>query len=136
MKDKLTKQERSDHMRRIRKTDTKPELVVRRATHRLGYRFRLHSKDLPGTPDLVFPRLRKIIFVHGCFWHQHEGCKLARMPKSRLDYWQPKLLRNRQRDEVALAALRKAGWSVRVIWECEVADEQSVASRVDCFLSG
>ena len=123
-------------MRRIRKTDTKPELVVRRATHRLGYRFRLHSKDLPGTPDLVFPRLRKIIFVHGCFWHQHEGCKLARMPKSRLDYWQPKLLRNRQRDEVALAALRKAGWSVRVIWECEVADEQSVASRVDCFLSG
>ena len=98
MPDHLSPRARSEHMRRIRKTDTKPEMRVRRAAHRLGYRFRLHRSDLPGTPDMVFPRLSKVVLVHGCFWHQHAGCRLARLPKSRLDYWLPKLERNQQRD--------------------------------------
>jgi DNA mismatch endonuclease (patch repair protein) len=106
MPDFLTPEQRSAHMRRIRKTDTRPELQMRRAAHALGYRFRLHRRDLPGTPDLVFPRLRKAILVHGCFWHQHPGCRLARLPKSRLDYWLPKLRRNQVRDDAALEALR------------------------------
>ncbi|WP_018289975.1 very short patch repair endonuclease [Verrucomicrobium sp. 3C] len=105
MPDRLSPEERSAHMRRIRKVDTKPELVVRRLAHQLGYRFRLHRADLPGTPDLVFPRLRKAILVHGCFWHQHAGCRLARMPRSRLNYWLPKLKRNQWRDTQAMAAL-------------------------------
>jgi DNA mismatch endonuclease, patch repair protein len=121
-------------MRRIRKVDTKPEFVVRRAAHRLGYRFRLHRRDLPGTPDLVFPRLRKVIFVHGCFWHQHTGCKLARAPKSRLDYWLPKLRRNQQRDSDAEARLQRLGWDVLVIWECE-ATEAKVANPISSFLA-
>ena len=122
-------------MRRITKTDTKPELAVRRAAHRLGYRFRLHRRDLPGTPDLVFPRLRKVILVHGCFWHQHVGCRLARQPKSRLDYWLPKLERNRKRDAETQAALRKLGWDVLVVWECQAgADEDAAALIIDPFL--
>ena len=106
-------------MRRITKTDTKPEFAVRRAAHRLGYRFRLHRRDLPGTPDLVFPRLRKVILVHGCFWHQHVGCRLARQPKSRPDYWLPKLERNWKRDAETQATLRELGWDVLVVWECQ-----------------
>ena len=122
-------------MRRIRKTGTKPEMRVRRAAHRLGFRFRLHRADMPGTPDLVFPRLKKIVLVHGCFWHQHHGCRLARQPKSRLDYWLPKLTRNRQRDIQCEAALRAAGWALLVIWECQVPDEQAAARRLEPFLS-
>ena len=122
-------------MRRITKTDTKPEFAVRRAAHRLGYRFRLHRRDLPGTPDLVFPRLRKVILVHGCFWHQHVGCRLARQPKSRPDYWLPKLERNRKRDAETQAALRELGWDVLVVWECQVrADEDAAALIIDPFL--
>ena len=130
MTDKLSPVERSAHMRRIRKTDTRPELAVRRAAHRLGYRFRLHRPDLPGTPDLVFPRLRKVILVHGCFWHQHPGCRFARQPKSRLDYWLPKLERNRTRDAEAQAALRKLGWDVLVVWECQVGADADAASLI------
>ena len=134
MPDHLSPKARSDHMRRIRKTDTKPELRVRRAAHQLGYRFRLHRSDLPGTPDLVFPRLSKVVLVHGCFWHQHPGCRLARQPKSRLDYWLPKLERNRERDLRSTAALRAAGWKVLVIWECEVPDEAAAARLLASFL--
>jgi DNA mismatch endonuclease, patch repair protein len=94
MPDFLTPEARSDHMRRIRKTDTKPELRVRKLAYALGFRFRLHRRDLPGTPDLVFPAMRKVIFVHGCLWHMHPGCRLARMPKARSGYWGPKLRRN------------------------------------------
>ena len=122
-------------MRRIRKTDTQPEMRVRRAAHSLGYRFRLHRRDLPGTPDLVFPRLNKVVHVHGCFWHQHPGCRLARLPKSRLDYWRPKLERNRARDLETAAALQSAGWSVLVIWECQVPDDEAAASILRPFLS-
>lgn len=121
-------------MRRIRKTDTKPELAVRRAAHRLGYRFRLHRRDLPGTPDLVFPRLRKVILVHGCFWHQHPGCRLARTPKSRPDYWLPKLRRNQQRDGETRQALDRLGWKVLVIWECQVTTEEAAAEIIAPFL--
>lgn len=136
MPDRLSPEERSAHMRRIRKVDTRPELVVRRAAHRLGYRFRLHRRDLPGTPDLVFPRLRKAVLVHGCFWHQHAGCRLARLPRSRLDYWLPKLRRNRERDAEAVAALTHLGWDVLVLWECEATSEAAIAPRLAAFLSG
>lgn len=134
MRDHLSPRARSDHMRRIRKTGTKPEMRVRQAAHRLGYRFRLHRSDLPGTPDLVFPRLGKVVLVHGCFWHQHPRCRLARKPKSRLDYWLPKLERNRQRDLQATAALRAVGWRVLVIWECQVPDARSAVRLLKPFL--
>lgn len=121
-------------MARIRKTDTRPELAVRRAAHRLGLRFRLHRRDLPGTPDLVLPGCKAVVMVHGCFWHQHEGCRLARQPKSRLDYWLPKLERNRQRDAEALAALEALGWRVVTIWECEVRDPDAVEGKLNPLL--
>jgi len=123
-------------MRGIRKRDTKPELAVRRVAHALGFRFRLHRRDLPGTPDLVFPRHRKAIQVHGCFWHQHEGCKLARQPKSRLDYWLPKLARNTQRDDATRGALEAAGWTCLVIWECQTQDSAALEVTLRRFLLG
>ncbi len=122
-------------MRRIRKVDTKPELVVRRTAHRLGFRFRLHRRNLPGTPDLVFPKLHKAILVHGCFWHQHPGCRLARAPKSRLEYWLPKLRRNQERDAAAIKSLRARGWDVLVLWECEVATGAAVTTTIASFLN-
>jgi DNA mismatch endonuclease (patch repair protein) len=136
MADHLTVSERSGHMRRIRKRNTKPELAVRRAAHALGVRFRLHRRDLPGTPDLVFPRHRKVIQVHGCFWHQHKGCKLARQPKSRLDYWLPKLARNIERDHATRAALEAAGWACLVVWECETQDIRGLEGILRRFLLG
>lgn len=108
--------------------------MVRSLVHRMGYRFRLHAKDLPGKPDLVFRPRRKIILVHGCFWHGHERCVDGRTPKSNLGYWGPKLARNRQRDADVLAALRAAGWKVLTIWECETADEAKLKRRVRSFL--
>lgn len=131
--DRMTKDQRSAHMRRIKKVNTKPEIAVRSAAHGLGLRFRLHSKGLPGTPDLVFPRHRVAIFVHGCFWHQHGGCRLARIPKSRTDYWLPKFQRNQARDTRNVEALREAGWRVAVIWECETADARYLSDRVRDF---
>lgn len=109
-------------MAKVRGRDTKPEMRVRRALHAVGIRYRLHAKDLPGRPDIVLPSRRVAIFVHGCFWHRHPdpSCKLARLPKSRLDFWVPKLEANRARDQLKEGALRKAGWTVRVIWECEL----------------
>ena len=110
-------------MASIRKRDTRPELTVRRAFHREGLRFRLHRRDLPGTPDLVLPRRRVIVFVHGCFWHQHPGCKWARTPRGNRSYWVPKLARNVERDLKAREELETRGWTVLVIWECETRDE-------------
>lgn len=110
-------------MRAFKKTDTGPELAVRRVAHRMGYRFRLHRTDLPGCPDLVFVARRKVIFVHGCFWHAH-GCKLTRLPSSNLEYWVPKLKRNRDRDKRSLKALAAAGWQHLIIWECEAQDDR------------
>lgn len=123
-------------MRKIRKRDTSPELRVRRVAHALGFRFRLHRRDLPGTPDLVFPRHRKAVLVNGCFWHQHAGCRLARQPKTRLDYWLPKLQRNVARDQDIRAKLEAAGWSTLVIWECETRDAERLRCRLETFLFG
>lgn len=99
--------------------DTKPEMLVRKALHRLGYRFRLHRRDLPGKPDIVLPKHRTAILVHGCFWHQHGGCRDARMPRTRQDYWMEKFRRNSERDNATAASLTRLGWNVAVIWECE-----------------
>ena len=120
--DTLTAAARSERMSRVRGTDTKPEILVRRLVHGMGFRYRLHVSCLPGKPDLVFPSRRKIIFVHGCFWHRHPGgrCKLARMPKSRLEFWKPKLEKNRGRDLKSQRALRRDGWKVLVLWECAI----------------
>ena len=122
MTDKISTSERSWNMSVIRSTGMKPEMLVRSLVHRLGYRYRLHAKDLPGKPDLVFRPRKKVIFVHGCFWHQHakEDCKDGRQPKSNTGYWAPKLARNVERDATNLAALKAAGWRVLVLWECDV----------------
>jgi DNA mismatch endonuclease (patch repair protein) len=134
--DKLTAEGRSDNMRQIRSKDTAPEILLRRMLHREGYRFRLHRKDLPGNPDLVFPGRRKVIFVHGCFWHQHHGCREGRVPGSRREYWEPKLARNQQRDATALARLREHRWQFLVLWECEMKDADTVLKLARQFLGG
>ena len=121
-------------MRRITKRDTKPELALRRLIHRMGYRYRLYRTDLPGTPDLVFPSRKKVIFLHGCFWHQHKPCTLARMPKSRLSYWGPKLARNVERDHETRNSLSHLGWTSLVIWECEVSHAERITGKVKRFL--
>lgn len=118
--DKLDAQHRSENMRRIRSNDTKPEVLLRCLLHRAGFRFRLHRKDLPGKPDIVFPSRRKAIFVHGCFWHQHPQCREGRMPSTRQNYWKPKLERNVARDAAATEKLRDLGWDVLVVWECQI----------------
>ena len=123
-------------MQRNRRSDTKPEMIVRRLAHRLGYRFRLHRKDLPGTPDLVFPSRRKVIMVHGCFWHQHPGCKLAKLPRLRPEYWLPKLKRNVERDARNLEHLRREGWTPHVVWECETRTPDTLSKTVTAFLDG
>lgn len=122
-------------MRAVRAENTTPELVVRKIVHRLGFRFRLHRSDLPGKPDLVLPRLRKIIFVHGCFWHQHSCKRGNRVPKTRREYWENKLAGNRRRDRRHLAALKKAGWRVLVVWECQTKNVERLTNRLDRFLS-
>ena len=136
MPDALSYEARRAHMRRIRSANTQPELRVRRLAHAMGFRFRLHRRSLPGKPDLVFPRFRKVIFVHGCFWHQHPGCGRASTPKSHTDYWLPKLQHNRDRDEAAAIALAALGWDVAVIWECETSDVAALAVHLQAFLGG
>jgi len=121
-------------MRAIRSKDMLPELAVRSLVHKLGYRFRLHRKDLPGKPDLVFPSRHKVIFVHGCFWHSHQGCKAAHVPKTNLDYWLPKLQRNQARDARNIAALSADGWKSLIIWECELKDTAGALRTVKRFL--
>ncbi len=125
---------RSENMRRIRSRDTKPELMVRSLVHRMGYRFRLHRKDLPGCPDLVFPSRRKVIFVHGCFWHQHGRCIDGRLPHSRTSYWIPKLLRNKRRDKLSRDQLRRSGWRSLVVWDCQTANGEKLQKRLVRFL--
>ncbi len=133
--DKISQQARSENMRRIKSKDMKPELLVRSLTHKLGYRFRLHKKDLPGKPDLVFASRKKVIFVHGCFWHMHDiGCADGRQPKSNRSYWSPKLQKNRERDARNEANLIGAGWKVLTLWDCELKDAANIARRIRRFL--
>lgn len=117
-------------MSRIRGKDSKPEIAVRCSAFALGYRFRLHRRDLPGTPDLVFPGHRKVVFVHGCWWHRHEGCPKSAPPKTRPDYWEAKFERNVARDALVEAKLRAAGWDVLVIWECQTREPSTLRSRL------
>ncbi len=130
MADIIDSQRRSENMARIKGRDTGPELVVRRIAHRMGLRFRLHRKDLPGRPDLVFPRHRLAVFVHGCFWHRHSGCRYAYTPKSRVAFWMKKFAGNVTRDQRNEEALRNLGWQVLVIWECETRDEDHMGRRL------
>jgi DNA mismatch endonuclease, patch repair protein len=122
-------------MARVRQRDTQPELVVRRVIHDMGFRFRLHRKDLPGCPDVVLPRFRLVIFVHGCFWHQHAGCKKAKLPSTRADWWKDKLQRNVRRDAEALGLLEESGWRAEVIWECETFDQSCLRARLEKIIS-
>ncbi|WP_092621100.1 very short patch repair endonuclease [Roseospirillum parvum] len=134
MADTLTPSQRSERMSRVRARDTRPELAVRRVLHRSGYRYRLQGKDLPGRPDIVFRCRKKAIFVHGCFWHRHPGCALARMPKSRVEFWVTKLEGNRDRDLRNQAALIAMGWEFLVIWECEIGNTGAMEEKLRQFL--
>ena len=135
MTDIVDSKRRSEMMAGIRGRDTAPELAVRRIAHRMGLRFRLQRKDLPGRPDLVFPRHRLVVFVHGCFWHRHEGCRYASTPKSRTAFWTEKLAANVARDARHEAALRALGWRVLVIWECETGHKEAVEKRLASLMS-
>jgi DNA mismatch endonuclease (patch repair protein) len=123
-------------MARIRGAHTTPEKTVRSLAHRSGYRYRLHRRDLPGTPDLVFPRLRKVIFVHGCFWHRHPGCRMTTTPKTRREFWQKKFDGNVRRDARAMERLNESGWEVLVVWECETRSLPTLTRKLDAFLGG
>jgi|SRR5580693_3608413 DNA mismatch endonuclease (patch repair protein) len=129
-----TREQRSRIMRAVKGAHTAPEMTVRRMAHGMGYRFRLHRKDLPGKPDLVFPRLRKVIFVNGCFWHGHNCARGARAPKTNAKYWLTKIARNGARDSAHMAALKNAGWRAAVIWECELKNLVRVKQRLARFL--
>jgi DNA mismatch endonuclease, patch repair protein len=132
--DRLTPGQRSANMRRIRSRDTSPEMIVRRLVHGMGYRYRLHSSKLPGRPDLVLARLRKIVDIRGCFWHQHDDCPDSHIPRSRVNYWQPKLLGNRRRDLENIKKLKRLGWKVLIVWECETKEAKRLIARVRRFL--
>lgn len=134
MTDVYNSKKRSEIMARVRATGTKPELIVRQVAHGLGYRFRLHRCDLPGKPDIVFPRYRRVILVHGCFWHGHKGCAKAKRPVTNSAFWDRKLSRNVKRDCENVASLRRAGWRVLVIWECETKDREQLAAKISRFL--
>ena len=125
---------RSALMARIKNKNTRPELVVRREAHALGFRFRLHQKRLPGSPDLTFPRLRKVIFVHGCFWHRHQGCKRTTTPKTRVKYWKEKFRKNVERDASVIRRTSEAGWGYLVVWECETIDLLCLKKNLMHFL--
>src|SRR5687768_10747124 len=132
----MTPEARSRVMRAITKKNTQPELLVRRALHRLGLRFRLHVKQLPGTPDIVLHRHNVAVLVHGCFWHQHPGCRYAKLPRSRQEYWLPKLARNVERDRQAQKALRAEGWRSAIIWECQARDPAWLQRRLKRLFGG
>lgn len=137
MADTVTPERRSQIMSKIRGTGTKPEWAVRRLVHGMGFRYRLHRKDLPGRPDLVFPSRKKLIFVHGCFWHKHDdgSCKSFRYPQSNKEYWVPKLDRNAERDAENQAKLAEMGWKILVVWECEIRSDPELGERIARFLN-
>ncbi|MCQ4348920.1 DNA mismatch endonuclease Vsr [Pseudomonas stutzeri] len=139
MTDFLSPAERSDRMSRIRGKDTKPEIALRKALHGLGLRYRLHGAGLPGKPDLVFPRYRTVVFVHGCFWHRHSGCNIATTPKSNTQFWLEKFEKNVERDARVITQLQMMGWKVITVWECELASftkSQETAKLVQAMIIG
>jgi DNA mismatch endonuclease, patch repair protein len=133
--DTLTRQRRSELMASVRTKHTGPQLKVRSIVHRLGLRFRLHRNDLPGRPDLVFPRLRAVVFVHGCFWHRHRGCPKSSIPATGTEFWRAKLARNVIRDTAVIRSLRRAGWRVLIVWECETRAQPRLAKKLSKFLN-
>lgn len=133
MVDRVTAQRRSRIMQSVGTANTGPEMAVRRALHRRGFRYSLHRRDLPGSPDIVFPSRRKILFVHGCFWHGH-SCRWGKLPKSRLEYWRPKIEANRKRDARNVKDLQDDGWGVLVVWQCELRDQPATINRIVQFL--
>lgn len=132
--DRISREHRSWNMSRIRGKHTLPEKTVRSLLHRLGFRFRLHKKDFPGKPDIVLPRFQAVIFVHGCYWHRHSGCRYAYTPKSRIEFWERKFAGNIKRDKRSVRSLRRLGWRVLVVWECQLSDEKMLAKRLTRFL--
>jgi DNA mismatch endonuclease (patch repair protein) len=134
MADVFTKEKRSEVMRAVHSKNTKPEMIVRRIVSHSGFRYRLHQRDLPGCPDFVFKRAKKAIFVHGCFWHLHAKCSNVRIPKSGKKYWLPKLKKNHERDKVIRAQLKKMGWLLLTIWECELKKINNTEKRIKRFL--
>lgn len=132
--DTLSPKQRSERMRSVRARDTKPELIVRQLIFGMGYRYRLHSRKLPGNPDIVFARRKKLIFVHGCFWHRHKNCNLARLPKSRFEFWIPKLEGNRIRDNRKQKELKAMGWRMLIVWECQLTNRRVLEAKIRRFL--
>ena len=128
--DHLTKKKRSWNMSLIRAKNTKPEIIVRSIVHRLGFRFRLYKNELPGNPDIVLKKYKTIIFVHGCFWHQHKNCKRANMPKSNKNYWKPKLERNMERDRINKRTLKEDGWRILTVWECQIRNPEKLKDKL------
>lgn len=135
MTDRVSRSKRSDIMRSVRSKNTGPELRVRKLLFHLGFRFRLHRRDLPGTPDIVFPGRRKIIFVHGCFWHGHKKCRFGKLPKSRVSFWSKKIERNIERDAENINQLKAQGWEVLVVWQCELKNENHLKEKLIGFLN-
>lgn len=136
MPEKLTTKERSALMSRVRSKHTRPEKQVRQLLSESGYRFRLHARDLPGHPDIVFRSCKKVIFVHGCFWHQHRGCRRATVPVIRAGFWKKKFQANMKRDRKAYSALKKSGWGVLVVWECQLRNFNRVKRRLNNYIAG
>lgn len=135
MADIVSRSKRTEMMSSVKQRHTKPEITVRIILHRHGFRFRLHNKKLPGTPDIVLPKYKSVIFVHGCFWHQHEGCRKARRPTSNVEFWNEKLDKNIERDSRKEAELKNSGWKVLTIWDCELKDEDLLIEKVKNFLN-
>ena len=133
MADKLNTQQRHHCMSRIRCKDTKPEILVRKGLHARGFRFRLHNKKLPGSPDIVLPKYGVAIMVNGCFWHGHKGCRYATKPKSNIEFWETKIARNLHRDEVTTAHLEALGWTVITVWECELRNSSQLDERLNAL---
>ena len=132
--DKISPEQRSRNMAQIKGKNTKPEILVRSLLHRMGYRFRLHDKKLPGKPDIILPKYKAVIFVHGCFWHGHEGCKRATIPATRTEFWKSKISENKVRDNNNIAALKNFGYRCLVVWQCELKDEVLLKQRLSDFL--
>ena len=131
MADRFSEEQRSYVMSRIKSKDTKPEIILRKSLHELGFRYRLHSSDLPGKPDMIFPKFRICIFVHGCFWHRHEGCPRSTMPKTNTLFWQEKFHRNKNRDIENVIRLFDLGWRVEIVWECELSTHEKRLHVID-----